>query len=427
MDISKYYLATPGEDNTIILYSTFSTALISLSLESYKKIFVENDFETDSSLVQQLISLGFLVEDPNKQSCLLDKIYRREMNDKTPVVKIFTTNKCNARCYYCFEKGIKFIDMTPDVADATIDFIKRFYPDKDLQINWFGGEPLMNFPVIRRITDDLISSGFSLTTHVTTNGSLLSQDYIDYLLRNYRKVSVQVTIDDIGKNYAKVKQYVDISEDEAYNRVILNTHLLLKSGVSTRIRINFHKRMIERGMFVYESLREEFKDSHNLVIYLAPLTFDNEPTNNPESEHTHLKLMRFYAKHDVVFDEKNLLKSELSSLSLKPKAIPCGSCRTKNLTITAEGHIYKCHRIAKYPNCQIGDVRNGLDENSPFYKLFVTPEDIDKDCVSCAVYPICRGGCKVVSQINHEKKKTCDIYAKHSELVRLYYDKITSG
>lgn len=427
MEISKYYLSVDALDGKHkLLYSTLTTSLVKLSNENYKSIFVENDF-TDEETIKLLLDNGFIVESRKQQEELLDTIYKNEMVCRTPVVKIFSTNKCNAKCYYCFESGIKFIDMSPKIAAQTAKFIKSFYDKNELQINWFGGEPLLNFDAIRQITADLVSDGYNLTTHVTTNGSLITQEYIDFFIANYRKVSFQVTIDEIGEAYYKVKQYDNLGVNEAYSTIIHNTKMLLDNGVSTRIRINFHKKKLERAKIVFETLKEVFKDYEDLVVYLAPLTFDNEKRDEIEAEHTHLSLMNFYSEHDVIFDNTNKSKNLLTSLSLKPKAIPCGSCRTKNLTITAEGLLYKCHRIAKYNHCVIGDVWNGLDINNEYYKMFVEPYRIDKSCIDCNVYPICRGGCKVVANITKEKGKTCDIYSKHHELVFLYYQKVTAN
>ena len=427
MEISKYYLSVDALDGKHkILYSTLTTSLVKLSNEKYKSFFVENDF-SDEATLKMLLDNGFIVENIKYQEELLATIYKNEMINRTPVVKIFSTNKCNAKCYYCFESGIKFIDMSPKIATQTAKFIKSFYDKNELQINWFGGEPLLNFDAIRQITADLVSDGYNLTTHVTTNGSLITQKYIDFFIANYRKVSFQVTIDEIGEAYYKVKQYDNLGVNEAYSTIIHNTKMLLDNGVSTRIRINFHKKKLERAKIVFETLKEVFKDYEDLVVYLAPLTFDNEKRDEIEAEHTHLSLMNFYSEHDVIFDNTNKSKNLLTSLSLKPKAIPCGSCRTKNLTITAEGLLYKCHRIAKYNHCVIGDVWNGLDINNEYYKMFVEPYRIDKSCIDCNVYPICRGGCKVVANITKEKGKTCDIYSKHHELVFLYYQKVTAN
>lgn len=65
------------------------------------------------------------------------------------------------------------------------------------------------------------------------------------------------------------------------------------------------KKKLERAKIVFETLKEVFKDYEDLVIYLAPLTFDNEKRDEIEAEHTHLSLMNFYSEHDVIFDNTN--------------------------------------------------------------------------------------------------------------------------
>lgn len=428
METSRFILAPELDKNNTLLYSTLTTALVVLATKDYRKIFVENDF-SNKDLIRQLYKLGFIVDSNKKELEILDTIYYNEIGNRMPVVKIFSTNKCNARCYYCFEEGIKQLEMTSDVAHQTAQFIINNYPEKNIQINWFGGEPLLNFDVIELITLELVNAGFKLKTHVTTNGSLITQNKIDFLKKHYETVSIQVTIDEIGDKYGKVKNYIDIPQEKAFDQVVQNVHLLLQSGgISTRIRINFLKRNINEAMRVFDYLKEEFKYDSKIVIYLAPLTFDEKKSYDVVTEHTHLKLMQFYTSRGVVFDDKDEDKSILSSLSLKPKAIPCGACRTKNLTITADGKIYKCHRIAKYEKFCIGDVWNGTNQSNPCLNFFnnTNTESNSDECRSCKVYPICRGGCKVVLDILNQKKNTCDIYSKHEELVKMFNDLIQS-
>lgn len=421
MQPSKYIITKDLESGETILFSTFSTALITLSSEIYSAIFLQQDF-TNTDVVQQLCALGFLITD-NSQEQMLERLRLNEMGDKTPVLKIFTTNKCNARCYYCFEKGIKQIDMSHDTAMQVVSFIKANYHDKELQINWFGGEPLYNFEVIDFITRELHSEGYKLQTHITTNGSLLTIEIIDFLRKYYEGISIQVTIDDIGIKYSKVKKYIDIPEEYAYHRIIDNVHLLLDNNISTRIRINFLKSKIDYAFEVYSTLSKEFQGKDGLMIYFAPLSFDDDKVDR-EIEHTHLKLMKFYNSEKKVFDNGDAHKSLLTSLTLKPKSIPCGACRTKNFTVTADGQLFKCHRIAKFDHCNVGNVWEGINEQSKYLKMFTSDEYINRKCKNCNVYPICRGGCTVVNHILNNQEVTCAIYQKHQELIEMYYKRL---
>ncbi len=56
---------------------------------------------------------------------------------------IFTTTDCNARCFYCFEKGCRKVDMTMETADAAADFILKNSGEHTAKLQWFGGEPLV--------------------------------------------------------------------------------------------------------------------------------------------------------------------------------------------------------------------------------------------------------------------------------------------
>ena len=85
--------------------------------------------------------------------------------------------------------------MTREIADATVKYIKKNYPEKQLAINWFGGEPLLNFEIIKYITAQLKESGYEIISHITTNGSLLTKEMIDYLQREYSDLSFQITIE----------------------------------------------------------------------------------------------------------------------------------------------------------------------------------------------------------------------------------------
>ena len=421
MKASKYILTKKLGNGEIILFSTFSTALVTLHGEIYSEIFEQNNY-SNMDVVHQLYDLGFLVTDDSQEQ-ILERLRVNEMGDKTPVLKIFTTNKCNARCYYCFEKGIKQIDMSPKTAIQVVSFIKANYPDKELQINWFGGEPLYNFAVIDYITTELYKEGYKLQTHITTNGSLITQELIDFLKKYYEGISIQVTIDDIGIKYSKVKKYIDIPEESAYERIINNVHLLLGNNISTRIRINFLKSKIDSAFEVYNTLSQEFQGESGLMIYFAPLSFDDDKADR-EIEHTHLKLMKFYNSEKKVFDSGDEHKSLLTSLTLKPKSIPCGACRTSNFTITADGQLFKCHRIAKFDYCNVGNVWEGHNRESKYHQMFVSSDYISQKCKDCKVYPICRGGCTVVTHILNNQDVTCAIYQKHQELVEMYYKRL---
>ena len=99
--------------------------------------------------------------------------------------------------------------MAKTTAEQIVRFIGSFFPHQKLQIQWFGGEPLMAMDVICYITEKLKHEGYVLSTHITTNGSYLSKKIIEYFKNNYETTSFQITIDDIGIKYGNIKCYTD--------------------------------------------------------------------------------------------------------------------------------------------------------------------------------------------------------------------------
>ena len=123
MKISQFIIATEQDDNpnTYLLYNTHTTAFVAMEKEKYNKIFIEKNFKEDC--VQQLHKMGFLVDDDFDELAALEELRIKGMSDPVQNVTLLTTTECNARCYYCFENGIKQYPMTKKVADATIQYI----------------------------------------------------------------------------------------------------------------------------------------------------------------------------------------------------------------------------------------------------------------------------------------------------------------
>lgn len=418
--IAKHY-----DNGEVLLYHTLRTSMVLLKEADYEKVFLDNDY-SDGELVQKLCFLGFITDDEEEVGAI-ERIRLRDALKGSQVITIFATNDCNARCSYCFEHGLPREAMSPSTADQIVAFIAGFCPDKTLQIQWFGGEPLMAMERIRQITLGLEAHGFALNARITTNGSLLTEDAMDFFKSHYGNIAFQITIDDIGEAYAKVKRYVDIRASDAFSRVIENCRLVIRSGVLLEIRINFMAEKFEAATKVFEHLETLFsdEDQSKLTIYMSPITPSEDCSNcdafslTPE---TAVALAKFYGVHGVTgfapVDKKHAL---LQTYGLKPHPSPCGQARKRHVVITAQGKIYKCHRLVRYTGDEyiIGDVWHGIDEHSPHYLDFCDSRILDSDCRKCQMLPICQGGCFVIRKL-YGKQLACDKFKKADELLDLY-------
>ena len=103
-------------------------------------------------------------------------------------VNIWITFNCNFRCRYCYvNTGCEHSNMKQDVADQVINFIKKnIKPDQELVINFHGGEPIINFEMVKYIVDKCESVFQNKVSFgITTNASLLDDYKINYLAEKF--------------------------------------------------------------------------------------------------------------------------------------------------------------------------------------------------------------------------------------------------
>ena len=433
MEISRFIIKSVlDSENKIILYHTRTTALITLDRQLYYKIFVEKDF-SDFEIIQQLYNMGFIIDSHDKELAILDAMRIKEIDNPIQGITILPTTDCNARCFYCFEEGIERYSMSKETAQHTIEFIKHFYNDKELAIAWFGGEPLLNFPIIEFITLELKKLGYDLNTHITTNGSLLTREMLDFFVKNYTHTSFQITLDGVDEDYYKAKRYIDISPKDAFNRVLDSIKMVLKANLPIQVRINFLPSKIEEAKQTYAKVLELLSDVDlsNLYLYMAPLNVknDNEIISRftcNGSEHPYLQLVKTqnaagFPLNSIVYEKNNRL---LGGFNLMPNCASCGIITNKRIIVDADGTLYKCHRLTGRKDWATGNVIDGVDKNCYSYRYFTSPYIDEDSCKKCNILPICNGGCRANRILYGQNHKCHKIKQVQSELVRSYYDEL---
>lgn len=205
--------------------------------------------EIDNRLVNTGICIqGFVDEDAVVQ----DLITHTLTNDYTSLrLIILPTRECNLRCVYCYEnKRAEY--MHDETVRNLIEAIKIYIVEKHIKslvIEWFGGEPLLSYELIIKISAELMSfcndNYIDYSVLMTTNGYLLDKQRAEELLK-YNLFSYQITIDGDRKFHDRLRVKKD---GGATWDVIYNNLLKLKDIKSDRlditIRINYHIEMLE--------------------------------------------------------------------------------------------------------------------------------------------------------------------------------------
>jgi len=302
-------------------------------------------------------------------------------------IMLYLTNNCNLQCPYCFvEKDTR--DMDFKIAKNTVDFLlSQGKGSRSFNINFFGGEPLLKFNLIKEIIQyskkESKKYDKEITFGITTNGSLFTKEIVDYFWEN--NVGILFSWDGDKKRIMKVKG------SKAYKRMLNSVKLLKKKGYNLQARTTVSPHDLRMVDFVKYILKIGFNG-----ISFCPMT-GSKDWNQEETDEAYMKLADYYIEQtrkgkvpELSYIEKDLL---ISIGLRKPSSRPCGAGKGL-LAVTVDGKILPCqHPETWEKNHILGDVfdkKIDKDIRKPF--LNYTRDDF-LGCESCIARAHCIGAC----------------------------------
>ena len=312
---------------------------------------------------------------------------------------ICPTMNCNFACTYCFEKHRTGI-MSKKVQDDVVSLAERItdmLPAENLNVTWFGGEPLMGMNVITELTEKLRTlaekKNMKYSADIITNGYLLNQEIVDTLVQCDIK-SAQITLDGIGEFHDATRHLT--GGGSTFERITENLRTL-KIPFRISIRHNVHKEnanQIPLLRALTEKLAEE--SGNHLKYYSSPVSFNSVSYENEAD----ISLL-------CDDDEDNIAMGMMKDIdSFKIKAHFCGASILPYVAIDEQGRLYKCWEDAGNQEYSFGSAAE-WDPKNPiltadipgniisYINAAVISESEDKECMKCIFLPVCAGGCPV--------------------------------
>ena len=197
-------------NNYFMLFNALYGTSIILNNEEFNNF---NNFSCNEENNSALIKMGFYVDNEIDEVKLYLTRNRFSIeNSNNLSFRIFTTTKCNAKCFYCYEHGVETFDMTKETADEVITFItNRLIGQKSLNIQWFGGEPLVNYEIINYIIDKinpyLKANNIMFSSTMVSNGLLFNENIVKMAKEIWNLKKIQITLDGYGEDYNRIKNY----------------------------------------------------------------------------------------------------------------------------------------------------------------------------------------------------------------------------
>lgn len=329
-----------------------------------------------------------------------------EFQNRAPVIKamcLHIAHDCNIRCKYCFASQGDFEGdrslMSLEVGKKALKFlVENSGNRRNLEVDFFGGEPLMNFDVVK----ELVTYGRSLEADnkklfrftMTTNGVLLTDEVIDYC--NEHMDNVVLSID--GRPEVNDLMRYTVNGKGTYDTIVPN----FKKLVEKRGNKNYYV----RGTFTKFN-----KDFAKDVLHMVDLGFKStsvEPVV-AEAKHdyalTEEDLQTVFDQYDILADEmvkRHNTKDDFSFFHFTVD-LAQGPCVIKRLTgcgagseyvaITPDGDIYPCHQFVGDEDFKIGSVVEGTYNNHLSHEFKEAHVYNKEKCKTCWAKFYCSGGC----------------------------------
>lgn len=350
-----------------------------------------------------------------------------------PVLKamcLHVAHTCNLNCQYCFASQGQYHGeralMSFEVGKQALDFlIAQSGSRVNLEVDFFGGEPLMNWDVVKQLVEYARSvekeRGKNFRFTLTTNGMLIDDDVIDFANREMSNVVLSLD----GRKEIHDRLRVDYAGNGSYERIVPKFQKL----VEARGNKNYYM----RGTFTHAN-----PDFTKDLFHMADLGFTElsmEPVVCAPEDPAALTAEDL----EIVKDQYELLAKDMLRREKEGKPITfyhymldltggpciykrisgCGS-GTEYMAVTPWGDLYPCHQFVGEEAYKLGDIWNGvtntaLREEFRSCNAYARPE-----CNDCWARFYCSGGCAAnafhaTGSIRGVYEAGCELFRKRIE------------
>ncbi len=443
---SRFTVAVPVPDSTeTFLFNTLSDTQIVVSedvvallgrLETRPGVLSPDERET----ANELAALGFVVESADAEDAALESFFHDLRDDHRQLrVTLLTTLQCNFACEYCIQGdhgdyNATAAKMSPDTARRVQSWIEErldtLCPER-FTITFFGGEPLLNLPVLYQLAEGLFAAcsrrGIGMAINVITNGLLLTEAVVDRLAPfglNGVKVTLdgdrathdrlrplrggQGTFDRIMRNLTAVAGKVRVSIggnfdlDSAASNPALLDYLRAQPFADQLVKVAF-KPIIRKPMGSHvEAPIAAAPGVGSRVIPLRPVAHATEVLQGTCM--TAAGNGRGGSPCDschAVDDRMSWLRAETQARGFSTldgvHMGPCELHRRHAYTIGPDGSLYPCPGFTGEERLSVGHIEPELDRQRTTVRDRFEHHEPWRACGDCSLIPVCGGGCSVAS------------------------------
>ncbi len=339
---------------------------------------------------------------------------------------LHVAHTCNLNCSYCFASQGKYHGeravMSFEVGKRALDFlIENSGTRRNLEVDFFGGEPLMNWDVVKdlvkyaREQEKIHNKNFRFT--LTTNGMLIDDEVIEF--SNKEMSNVVLSLD--GRKEIHDLKRVDYAGNGSYERIVPKFQKFVKErgDKSYYMRGTFTHANPDFTKDIFHMLDLGFTELSMEPVVCAP---DDEAALTPEDIEIVKNEYEILAKEMIKrhkegrpFTFYHYMLDLTGGPCVYKRISGCGS-GTEYMAVTPWGDLYPCHQFVGEENYMLGDIYNGVTNDALREDFRSCNAYSREECKSCWAKLYCSGGC--AANAYHASGSIRGIYEPGCELFK---------
>lgn len=377
--------------------------------------------------VEELKSNGKLFTEDKYENLAFDF---KQRNTVIKALCLHIAHTCNLNCEYCFASQGKYHGdralMSFEVGKRAIDFLVENSGSRtNLEVDFFGGEPLMNFDVVKQIVAYARSiekeNGKNFRFTLTTNGMLIDDDVIDFANKECHNVVLSLD----GRKEIHDNLRKTVNGKGSYDTIVPKFQ-------------EFVKKRGNKGYYVRGTFTHNNTDFTNDIFHMADLGFTElsmEPVVcSPDDPYA-----LTYDDLPILFEQYEILAKDMLRREKEGKPITfyhymidltggpciykrisgCGS-GTEYMAVTPWGELYPCHQFVGDPKYSLGNIYDGVTNTEIQNEFKLCNAYARPDCKDCWAKLYCSGGCAAnayhaTGSISGIYKYGCELFKKRIE------------
>jgi len=441
------------------IYSFSSEEIISKFVHKYPKESIIQSIEKIKNIIKT--EGVFLSTHPMNLKFYTPDAIEEKLRNELTALTLVVTEQCNLRCRYCVYSGMYHFErthssrkMSDKIALKAIDFfLNRCKNSRKVFISFYGGEPLLNFELIKKCVEyaSVRSKQIdkSLEYSITTNGTLLHGEILDFLIKN--KIGLVISLDGPKDIHDRYRTFPD--GRGTFERIFQNLKVIKNR------EINYYRNYVIYNVTLvppynlfkiyefFEHYKDLFGDGQILLInHINPLNTDFFAKNNINLDE---ELVSFAFQEKVLLTHflnslkqneykpalYSLFEEDFKSIHLRTLTPPfsedffmnhlCIPGQTK-LLVDCEGKFYFCTNLSS--TISIGDINSGFDFNRINQIIDKFLNVSQKDCCNCWAIRLCNAcyfyAAKGEDFDIEQKRKICEVIRKRLERAIKIYNEV---